>query len=310
MVLLYSNANYASRDDNKIKATPMSTQHKGSLALIIAGFLWGATSLLPRLIYNEGTNVFTLALISNLFVLLLVGLFFYKKISWRLSKREYWLLFGVIVFGGTAFVTTIAAFKYTTIAKAQLLHYTMPIWAFIFGAVFLSEKIKKWKIAVLVTGLFGIFLIFRNSLGMNMSEGQGLGNFLALISALFYAGSIIMARKVKHLNHYTIIFWTFLMGAILYAGPAAILYSGITPKAFLLTLAFSFGSGFLAVLAYYFGLRFIEAHKASIFLLMEVPVAILFAWIFFEEYLDMYTLLGGILILGSAVIMLGDRSGA
>lgn len=90
-------------------------------------------------------------------------------------------------------ITFCAATKLTTAANAILLQYTAPVWIALFGAWFLGERATKadWITIALVLG--GMTLFFADGLEL----ANVLGNSLAVISGLSFAGMTMALRKQK-----------------------------------------------------------------------------------------------------------------
>jgi drug/metabolite transporter (DMT)-like permease len=78
--------------------------------------------------------------------------------------------------------------KLTTAANTIVLQFTAPIFVILFSALFFHKKATKLDIGACCMVLGGIVFFFLDSLSM----GGGLGNFLALLSGVTYAGVFMM----------------------------------------------------------------------------------------------------------------------
>ena len=90
-------------------------------------------------------------------------------------------------------VTFCAATKLTTAANAILLQYTAPVWVALLGAWFLGERTARADWITIAVVLGGMTLFFAESLELSSL----LGNALAAISGIFFAGMTIALRKQK-----------------------------------------------------------------------------------------------------------------
>ena len=90
-------------------------------------------------------------------------------------------------------VTFCVATKLTTAANAILLQYSAPIWIALFGAWFLGERATRADWFTIAAVLGGMTLFFADSLEL----AHALGNSLAVISGLCFAGMTIALRKQK-----------------------------------------------------------------------------------------------------------------
>jgi drug/metabolite transporter (DMT)-like permease len=90
-------------------------------------------------------------------------------------------------------VTFCVATKLTTAANAIVLQYTAPIWVALFGAWFLGERATRADWITLVVVFAGMGLFFADGLAL----AHTVGNTIALISGVCFAGMTIALRKQK-----------------------------------------------------------------------------------------------------------------
>ena len=83
--------------------------------------------------------------------------------------------------------------KLTTAANAILLQYTAPIYAAVFGWILLKEKATLLDWATIAVVLGGMVLFFLDRLG----AGGMAGNLIAILSGIFFAGSMVALRRQK-----------------------------------------------------------------------------------------------------------------
>ena len=99
--------------------------------------------------------------------------------------------------GAVAYTVTVTLFvvatKLTTSANAILLQYTAPVYAALFGAWFLGERISWLDWATIAVVIGGMILFFFDRL----TPGGMLGNVLAITSGVTYAGLVTFLRKQK-----------------------------------------------------------------------------------------------------------------
>ncbi len=264
---------------------------------MLSACLWGLSGLFSRRVFEQGTNVFTLTLVGEVIVILLLLIFCNKKINFKISKLDLKRMFFLSVAGVTALVMVTASFKYTKIANAEFLHYTMPVFVLILAVWLLKEHLNFYKIILFLVSILGMGMIFIEQLDFKTSL---FGNSLALLSAIFYALAVILTRKVKHLGAYTITFWHMVFNLIFLLGPAIIFFSGVNATSLFYILLYGIIVCFMALVFYFKGLVVTEASIASIVLLFEVVAASAVAWLFLGESLTWLSILGGLLILGSS----------
>lgn len=90
-------------------------------------------------------------------------------------------------------ITFCVATKLTTAANAILLQYTAPVWIALFGAWFLGERATRADWLTIAAVLGGMTLFFAD----NLELANLLGNSLAALSGICFAGMTIALRKQK-----------------------------------------------------------------------------------------------------------------
>lgn len=164
----------------------MNAAHTRSvLLLVVAALCWSLGGLLikavtwPPLAVAGGRG-----LIAAVFLVLTN-----RGLRFHFSRDQ---LIGAIAYAACT-VTFCTATKLTTAANAILLQYTAPVWVALFGAWFLGERATRadWLTIVVVLGGMGLF--FADSLEL----AHVVGNVIAIISGVCFAGMTIALRKQK-----------------------------------------------------------------------------------------------------------------
>jgi len=119
-------------------------------------------------------------------VVLLVALR-HPHFSWSFAQVG-----GAVVYTTTVILFVVAT-KLTTAANAILLQYTAPVYAALFGAWFLGERVAwlDWVIIAAVLGGMTLFFLDR------LTPGGLWGNICAIASGVSYAGLVTFLRKQK-----------------------------------------------------------------------------------------------------------------
>ncbi|HEX7667468.1 MAG TPA: DMT family transporter [Polyangiaceae bacterium] len=203
------------------------------------------------------------------------------------------------------------AYQTTTVAVAVLTHYLTPILVAVAAPFLLREKSDpRTKIAVALS--FGGLVLLLEPWQTVLARSLVLGAMFGAASAVFYASNVIVNKVlVPTFSGSEMSFWhgvvaTPLVAAFVPAGA----WSRLDPRALGWLFAGSCGPGALAGLCFVWGLRRIDATRASTLTLLEPLVATcIVGAIVFGERPGALALLGGVLILVGTAIALG-RSGA
>ena len=158
--------------------------------LLITALLWCFNGVLTKYI---PWSAFTTAVIRGTTTFVCISLVRRCKI-WKIRLNRYkflcslcYLLQGLLFF---------LALKNTTAANATVLQNTSPLYIMLLNAMLLKKYPKKQDILACVALLIGVSITFAGSL----ETGGTLGNCLALIGALFYAG-VFFLSKMPQVDH-------------------------------------------------------------------------------------------------------------
>ncbi|MBW2963194.1 DMT family transporter [Candidatus Woesearchaeota archaeon] len=278
---------------------------KGKIALLISAIIWSLGFLMVRWMYSIGYSVYTFLFINWIisgFVFFLI--LKYKKIKIKPKRTDIKWLITLGFFDVATALTFIWSLILAKIAVAEFLHYTMPVWAFLFAVFWLKEKITRWKFFALIIALVGISLVFNLDSLSNGLDLASLGALLALASAVTYGMMMNLGRKLENVSQYVTSFWMRVVGTVILF---FFFIFSITFKSWLDILIFSGYAIITSVIPlslFFYGLRKVEATTSSILMLVEVPLASFWAFLFFKEGLTVFNIIGGIFILVSAVILI------
>ncbi len=123
-------------------------------------------------------------------------------------KWNRWVALGAVsVFGATALFSL--ANKMTTAANAIVLQFTAPIFVMLFSALFFRKKPRRLDLTACAVVFAGVLFFFVDSL----SAGGGLGNLLALLSGISYAGVFLM-NELPDGDAISSVFWGDALSAL------------------------------------------------------------------------------------------------
>lgn len=162
------------------------SRNKAIALVLIAAVLWSTSGLFIKII---DLNPFTIAGSRGFIAALMMLALMNKRLSFNWSLPQ---VAGGFCYAG-AMITFVVATVMTTAANAILLQYTMPVFTALFGLWLLKERVTRldWGVIIIVVG--GMALFFLDELTLD-----GLwGNFIAILSAVFFAFLIIFMRMQK-----------------------------------------------------------------------------------------------------------------
>ena len=188
--------------------------------LILAGVLWSLGGILIKQIpLNPMAITSARSAISAL--VFLAYLKFKPKFTFSRSQ-----IAGALCYVGTVSLF-VGANKTTTAANAILLQYGAPGYVAFLAYFILGEKPNRWDILAVIGIALGMMVFFAG----DVSAGQALGNVLAIVSGMTFAGLVVCLRLQKGGAQLETVLlgniMAFAVGApFLFAGPSVLPYAG------------------------------------------------------------------------------------
>jgi len=211
---------------------------------------------------------------------------------------------GVVVFGVVCVAVFYGAYQWAVdeggAALASVLLYTAPAWVALMARGFLGERITPSKFIAIVLTLSGVVLVAQDGQGLAAETRVSLLAIgLGLLSGFAYSRYFIFGKTfLRHYSTPTLFLYALPLGS-------AVLYPWVnfqqkTVVAWASILIVAVVSTYLA---YYAGLRYLEATRAAVVVTIEPVVAALFAWTWWDERFAAFGWVGSALILGSVLLI-------
>jgi drug/metabolite transporter (DMT)-like permease len=285
--------------------------------LIIVSAIWGLNFGISRwaMEYFDPSLFVFLRFVGA--VPLLFLLLYWKEGGIRVSRKDMLLLVVIGLVGVTALeVLVMYSIKFTTLANASLLNVApWPIFTALFASLFTREPLTRHLMIGGALAMVGVSLvILGGGEGFQLRYDQLAGDLLALgvsiIGALFNLACMPLMRRYSPLRVSTwyILFGTiglipFTLGkwsevawpALGVIGWSALLYNVLLCTVF----AFVVWNG---------SMKIVGATRANFFRYVVPAAAILTGYLFYQEAMTVWQLLGGVLMAGGLVWISMERS--
>ena len=199
----------------------------------------------------------------------------------------------------------VLSFRYLTLADAHSIGSLTPIIIVALSAIILREKVNLKTWIAIFFGFIGVLVIIRP--GLSIFDPMSL---IPLAGAFFLSFYQILTRKVsKYDSSETSLFYTSVIGIILMSLIIPFFWQPLQSYSYLLFL----GIGVFFSLGIYFQIIALSFAKASViqpFHYTLILWAIILGYFFYNDFPDIPTIIGAIIITLSGIYVLNSRSTA
>ena len=281
-------------------------------ALVFNALIWGLSWWPFRQFQAAGLHpLWTTVLLYS--VSLLVISLGAGRAAWRefLATPALWLIMLAAGITNTAFNWAVAM---GDVVRVVLLFYLMPLWAVLLARLILKEHLTPLALARIALALGGALAVLWPAGGGAFPLPASLADWLGVLGGLTFAFNNVMLRREAARSPQARALAMF-GGGVLVAGSAALLLSGagLVPAPALpgwwwaLPVAAMALLFFLSNLALQYGASRLPANVTAIVMLVEVPAAAISALWLGGGALDAKTAIGGLAILGAALLAALER---
>ncbi|WP_221795135.1 DMT family transporter [Oceanobacter mangrovi] len=279
--------------------TPYQT---GLLLVVISTILWSTAGLFVRV--ADGMEVWLFVVWRSIFTVATMAA--YLVLAWWLQRRKQRSSAGTggnprLRFGkpellsstaiAVASIFYVASLSWTSVANVMTIYATLPFLAGLFAFLWLRERVSRLFIICGLAAMAGVII----AVGGGFSGSDLWGYLAALVMTATFASQLVIARRYQNLNTP----FCVLMGglfSILFALPF-VEFSIPSAQGLLGAMlygAFSTGLAYVLVLA---GSRRIGSAEAALISMLDVVLAPVWVWWFYDEHVDIATLVGGSVVL-------------
>jgi drug/metabolite transporter (DMT)-like permease len=197
-------------------------------------------------------------------------------------------------------------FALPLIPLAQLfaLEFTSPIWVVLLAPIFLGERLTRRKLGIAALGFVGVLVVARPEVSV-----LNIGIVAGAVAAIGFAGAAILTRKLTVQNSLTKILF-FLTGLQILFGLICAGYDGDIALPSSATLPWLILIGVAGLTAHFCMTKSLRLAPASVVMpvdFVRLPLIAVIGTMFYGEILDIYVLLGAVLILTANYLNLRQR---
>lgn len=269
--------------------------------LLGAMSIFGTVGIFVRYIpLPSATIAFCRGVIGVVFLLLLM-LLTKKKPDFAAIRKNLLLLCCSGAAIGINWILLFEAYRYTTVATATICYYLAPLFL-VLASPLLGEKLTAKKLVCIGIAMAGMVFVSGVLTG-------GMGGFAGILlgvgAAIFYASVNVMNKKLSPIGAYdkTVI---QLLAASLVILPYLLATGGLAFPAmesvsWVLLAVVGIAHTGIAYALYFGSIKDLSAQTVAIFSYLDPVLSILLSALILRENMDVYTVIGAVLILGSAL---------
>ena len=290
----------------------MNRHTKGILNGAIASSSYGTNPLFALPLYAGGIGVNSVLFYRYFIAVIIywVWLKFYKKISLKISVKEFIPLFIMGIFFSFSSLTLFEAFKYIEPGIACTILFIYPVIVAVIMTLFFKEKITKTVILAIILTSAGIILLYKGKPDADLNLH---GVIVVLLSALLYALYIVGVKNIsiiKNIESFKLSFYVMLFGLFVYVVnlkfcmQLQILHN---PVSWFLVTGLALFPTIISLETLTVSIKLIGSTNTAILGALEPLTAIFFGILFFNEQLTLRISIGVILILFGVFLIISKK---
>lgn len=274
----------------------------GKLKILISMAIFGTVGIFVRFIpLSSALIAFCRGVLGCAYLLILMAVTG-KKPNLQDIKANGWrlVLSGAAI--GINWILLFESYRHTTVAIATICYYLAPAFLTL-GSPLVGEKLNGKKLACIGVALVG--MVFVSGVFQGNQDSSLLGVLLGVGAAVFYATVILLNKTLSsisandrtlcQLGAASLVIMPYLLltgdmdfGSMTTFGWGMLLIVGIVHTGFAYAL-------------YFGGIRDVNAQTAAILSYLDPVLSILLSALILRERLDVFSVIGAVLILGSAL---------
>ena len=272
---------------------------KGLLLAIISSATFGFIPLFSIPLLKNGVGLDSVCFYRFFFSALIMGIFLtIKKISLKVTFREFVSLFFLTVFYAATSMFLTGSYQYIPSGIATTIHFLYPVLVAVFMILFFREKVSGEKISAIILAIAGVYFLCGGWTGSTSADAAGAiplkGLLMVLLTVFTYASYIVGVNKtpaINHINGMKMTFYVLADSAFIFLCNILVKGArfGMLPDggAWANALALALLPTLISDLTLIYAIHMIGSTTTAILGCMEPLTAVIMGIIFFGERLDL-----------------------
>lgn len=283
------------------------SKYVGILCAVLSAVCYGTNPFGALPLYEQGVNTATvLAHRFGLAVILLAVIMVIKHIDFRVTRREFKVLFSLGILFAASSITYYQSFHFMDAGIASTILFVYPVMVAVIMATFFKEKVTTMTVVAIVMSLVGIGLLYKGGAGVSLSV---IGIVLCILSSLAYAIYIIVLNQSNiKMSSFKVTFYAMLVceiTLILYSFTSPELYLHVlpSPRAWSFAVWLSIVPTILSLVFMTVAVQHVGATPTAILGALEPMTAVAIGVLVFDEALTPRLMVGILFILTAVMLV-------
>lgn len=283
------------------------SKYVGILCAVLSAVCYGTNPFGALPLYEQGVNTATvLAQRFGLAVILLAVIMVIKHIDFRVTRREFKVLFSLGILFAASSITYYQSFHFMDAGIASTILFVYPVMVAVIMATFFKEKVTTITVVAIVMSLVGIGLLYKGGAGVSLSV---IGIVLCILSSLAYAIYIIVLNQSNiKMSSFKVTFYAMLVceiTLILYSFTSPELYLHVlpSPRAWSFAVWLSIVPTILSLVFMTVAVQHVGATPTAILGALEPMTAVAIGVLVFDEALTPRLMVGILFILTAVMLV-------
>ncbi len=282
---------------------PANKNKQGFFILLIAAFFWSLAGVFSKLIGASFEPFYQAWTRGCITLVIFIGFGLVKKQFVKIEREDlkWFLITGVTA--SLAVAPTFYSLAFLHLGTALFIQYaSIVLVSYLLGTLLLKERLTKVAVAAFSLSVIGLMLVFWGDIHF----GSLVPTLAAIGSGSFFSFYVVVSKKISlKYSSIEINTFAFILVVVVNLAISLLLHENFNKNflsiGWLANISYGiavFAGAVLTIL----GFKFIEANRGSIVLLSEILFGLLFGFVLFGETLGTTALIGGLLILISALL--------
>lgn len=283
---------------------------RGHLALLGANIIYGLNFSIAKAVMPDHIKPFALVSLRSISAACLfwiTSLFIPKE---PVGRKDLLYMFGCSFFGVVINQTLfLVGLDMTTPVNSSIILSTNPIFAFVFAALILKERITFLKGTGLAIGLSGVILLILQNGTPDLASTTFIGDVYTLTNTISWAFyTVIIKRMLEKYHPVTVMKWTFLFGMLTnipagYHQWSTMDWTSIPLTAWLEIGFVIVGATYLGYLLLTIGLRYLSPTIVSTYTYTQPVIAAYLATIMGQDRISVVMVISAFLIFAGVFVV-------